>query len=56
MHGKTFGIILVGITLVRHCGFDKRAQPQCWMIQGRGQEHRHQKHPQPRHLRDQLLF
>ena len=46
----------MGIALVRHFGFDKRAQPQCRMVQGRGQEHRHLKHPQPRHLQDQLMF
>ena len=46
----------MGIALVRHFGFDKWAQPQCRMVQGRGQEHRHLKHPQPGHLGDQLTF
>ena len=56
IQGNAFQIILVGIALVRHFGFDKQAQPQCRMVQGRGQELHHLKHPQPCHLRDQLTF
>ena len=34
----------------------KRALPQCYMVQGRGQSARHQKHPPPCLLHDQLMI